>query len=155
MGNLSRRKFVALAGAVGLASALPGPISAETLEIKNGGTAGSDFTFLFITDTHIQPELNAAQGCDQCFRKARTIKSDFVIQGGDHVFDSLGVGRERASSLFDLYGKTEQDLGMKIYHTIGNHDCFGVYPASGVSPSRPSLRQEDIRGAVWKGLLLL
>ena len=48
-----------------------------------------------------------------------------------------GVGRERASSLFDLYGKTEQDLGMKIYHTLGNHDCFGVYPASGVSPTDP------------------
>ncbi len=42
-----------------------------------------------------------------------------------------------ASSLFDLYGKTEQDLGMKIYHTIGNHDVFGVYPASGVSPTDP------------------
>ena len=103
---------------------------------KPAGLA-EDFTFLFITDTHIQPELNAAQGCDQCFKKARTIKSDFAIQGGDHVFDSLGVGRERASSLFDLYGKTEQDLGMKIYHTIGNHDCFGVYPASGVSPTDP------------------
>ena len=96
-----------------------------------------DFTFLFLTDTHLQPELNATQGCAQCFKKARAIKSDFVIQGGDHVFDALGVDRSRATSLYDLYDKTEQDLGMKVYHTIGNHDCFGVYPGSGVAPSDP------------------
>lgn len=136
MGNLSRRNFVVLAGAAGLAAALPGSVAAKATG-TNSSPAVEGFTFLFITDTHIQPELNAAQGCDQCFKKARTTKSDFAIQGGDHVFDSLGVGRERASSLFDLYGKTEQDLGIKIYHTIGNHDCFGVYPASGVSPTDP------------------
>jgi 3',5'-cyclic AMP phosphodiesterase CpdA len=130
----NRRKFLALTGAAGLSAALPRKLWAEALAPN---PAVQDFTFLFITDTHIQPELNAAQGCDQCFGKARTIKCDFAIQGGDHVFDSLAVGRERASSLFDLYGKTEQDLGMKLHHTIGNHDVFGVYPASGVSPADP------------------
>jgi 3',5'-cyclic AMP phosphodiesterase CpdA len=124
---LNRRSFLALTGAAGLSTMLP-PAHASV---------PPDFTFLFITDTHLQPELNAAQGCDQCFKKARTIKADFVIQGGDHVFDSLAVNQSRASSIFDLYSKTEQDLGMKIHHTIGNHDCFGVYPASGVAPSDP------------------
>jgi 3',5'-cyclic-AMP phosphodiesterase len=134
MTTLNRRKFLALTGAAGLATVTPaslfGGLAAE---------APKDFTFLFLTDTHLQPELNAAAGCDQCFRKARTLKSDFAIQGGDHVFDSLGVSRARATSLFDLYAKTEQDLGMKLYHTIGNHDVFGVYPASGVSPESDSL----------------
>jgi Icc protein len=137
MGNLSRRNFVALASAAGLAAALPPRNFAEVLEPKASASGVEDFTFLFLTDTHLEPELNAAQGCDQCFKKARTIKSDFAIQGGDHVFDSLGVSRERASGLFDLYGKTEQDLGMKIYHTVGNHDVFGVYPTSGISPADP------------------
>jgi Icc protein len=132
--TFNRRKFLAITSAAGLSATLPKLLWAEASP-PNPGL--EDFSFLFITDTHIQPELNAAQGCDQCFKKARTIKSDFVIQGGDHVFDSLGVGGERASSLFDLYGKTEQDLGVKIYHTIGNHDVFGVYPASGVSPTDP------------------
>jgi Icc protein len=136
VSTFSRRKFVAMTGAAGLSTALRGPLFGQASSKPNPGVV-EDFTFLFITDTHIQPELNAAQGCDQCFKKARTIQSDFAIQGGDHVFDSLGVGRERATSLFDLYGKTEQDLGMKIYHTMGNHDCFGVYPASGVSPTDP------------------
>jgi 3',5'-cyclic-AMP phosphodiesterase len=128
---LNRRRFLGLSGAAGL-SALMGP-SLHSL----APAAAQDFSFLFITDTHLQPELNATQGCDQCFKKARTIKSDFVLQGGDHIFDGLQVGSSRASSLYDLYGKTEQDLGMKIYHTLGNHDCFGVYPSSGVAESDP------------------
>jgi Icc protein len=132
---MNRRRFLALTGAAGLSTWM-GP-SLHSLS-PAGHTAGSqDFTFLFITDTHLQPELNAAQGCDQCFKKARTIKSDFVLQGGDHVFDALEVNRSRATSVFDLYAKTEQDLGMKIYHTMGNHDCFGIYPSSGVAESDP------------------
>jgi Icc protein len=127
MTHWNRREFLKTAGAAGLYGVLPKAQAAKT----------QDFRFLFITDTHLQPELNAAAGCGQAFRKARTIKSDFVIQGGDHVFDSLAVSRERASSLFDLYGKTEQDLGVKVYHTLGNHDCFGVFPTSGVGESDP------------------
>src|SRR5580658_10385711 len=136
MATLSRRRFLAQSGAIGLSATLGVP-ARQANGSSTEATSVGDFTFLFITDTHLQPELNAAQGCDQCFKKAHAIKSDFAIQGGDHVFDSLGVGRERATSLFDLYRKTEQDLGMKIYHTIGNHDCFGIYPASGVSPTDP------------------
>lgn len=137
MTTLNRRSFLAVAGAAGLSAMIPSSV----LEAQKKPTARAahteDFSFLFITDTHLQPELNAAQGCDQCFKKARTIKSDFVIQGGDHVFDALGVSRARATGLFDLYGKTEQDLGVKIYHTLGNHDCLGIYPDSGVDSTDP------------------
>jgi 3',5'-cyclic AMP phosphodiesterase CpdA len=132
MTTFNRRNFLSLAGAAGVSAAFRNPLFGEA----NGGGTG-DFTFLFLTDTHLQPELNATEGCAQCFKKARAIKSDFVIQGGDHVFDSLAVSRERATSLFDLYGKTEQDLGMKLYHTIGNHDCLGVDLKSGVAPTDP------------------
>ncbi len=128
MSSLNRRSFLALTGAAGFSGALS----------SNAKAAGQgDFTFLFLTDTHLQPELNASQGCSQCFSKARRIRSDFAIQGGDHIFDALAVGPQRATSLFDLYGETEQTLGMKLHHTLGNHDCFGVYPGSGVSPDHP------------------
>ncbi len=130
MSPVNRREFLSLAGAAGLAAIAPSiPATAQP--------AAQDFSFLFITDTHLQPELNAAAGCDMAFKKARELKSDFVIQGGDHVFDSLAVSKERASGLFDLYGKTEQDLGLKVHHTLGNHDCFGIYPASGVTDADP------------------
>jgi 3',5'-cyclic-AMP phosphodiesterase len=133
MPTFNRRKFLALAGAACLTPHARGLISADAETIAQP----EDFSFLFLTDTHIQPELNAALGCNQCFQKARTFSSDFAIHGGDHVFDALGVPRNRATSLFDLYEKTEQDLSMKLHHTVGNHDVFGIYPASGVSPADP------------------
>ena len=127
--TLDRRRFLTLAGAsafaaTGLPEAFPAP-------------AGEAFSFLFLTDTHTQPELDAPRGTALAMDEARKVKADFAIQGGDHVFDALGVSRARATQLFDLYGKTEQDLGLKVHHTLGNHDCFGVYAASGSGPGDP------------------
>ena len=130
MKTWNRRDFLTLSAAAGAATALPFQLHAAPKQPQ-------DFTFLFITDCHLQPELDAAVGCHQAFAMARTISADFAIQGGDHVFDALGVPAARANSLIDLYTKTEQDLGLKVHHTIGNHDAFGIYPASGVSPSDP------------------
>lgn len=119
----NRRQFLSLLGgsaavaAIGTSPAFAAP--------KSQAHAGS-FEFLFLTDTHLQPELNATQGCDMAFRKAKALGADFALQGGDHVFDTMNVTKERAVSLFDLYAKTEQDLGLKMYHTCGNHDCFGI-----------------------------
>lgn len=131
MKTWNRRDFLALTVAAGSAAVVPSGLFGATVKKPE------DFSFLFITDCHLQPELNAAGGCHQAFVKARTLSADFAIQGGDHVFDALGVPRERASSLMDLYTKTEQDLGLKVHHTLGNHDCFGIYPASGVLPADP------------------
>jgi 3',5'-cyclic AMP phosphodiesterase CpdA len=129
--TLDRRRFLQLLGAAAGATALHG--YAATLSPSKP----ENFTFLFMTDTHTQPELDAAHGTDMAFRHARTFPADFTIQGGDHIFDALGVPAMRVLPLFDLYAKTEQDLGMKLYHTLGNHDCFGIYTKSGVSPIDP------------------
>jgi len=119
----SRRQFLSILGGTAAAVAVGGALGSTD---AFAAPPAESFEFLFLTDTHLQPELNASQGCDMAFKKARTMKADFAIQGGDHVFDSMNVSKTRAVSLFDLYGKTEQDLGLKVYHTCGNHDCFGV-----------------------------
>ena len=97
--------------------------------VKSGAeptARAEDFSFIFFTDTHLQPELNAAEGTSMAFRRARTMRADFAIGGGDFVFDVAAVPRERALSLYDMYTKAEQDLGLKIYHAIGNHDVVGA-----------------------------
>ena len=127
----NRRQFLTMTGGLAAAGALS-PWAALA------APAPQDFTFLFLTDAHIEPELDAAHGTDMAMKKARTIPADFAIQGGDHVFDALGVSQARATQLFDLYGKTEQDLGLKVYHTLGNHDIFGIYPSSGAGPADPA-----------------
>ena len=98
----------------------------------------SSFDFVFFTDTHIQPELDAAHGCDVCFRKIASTKADFAIMGGDHVYDAFGVDTARARMVFDLYARTEQLIGMPLHNAIGNHDVFGVLKKSGVAPTDPA-----------------
>jgi 3',5'-cyclic-AMP phosphodiesterase len=133
--RLNRRKFI---------SATVGATAAVTLGKKLAFAASSSvdapgsFDFIFFTDTHIEPELNAATGCDMCFRKIAGIKSDFAVMGGDHVFDALAVSSDRAKLVFDLYQKTEQSLQMKLYNTIGNHDLFGINTTRGVPPNDPA-----------------
>ncbi len=129
--SCGRRAFLSLSAGAGLAAGGLLPVRAAT------PLPHDSFSFLFITDTHLQPELDAAGGCHACFARARAIGGDFAIQGGDHVFDALGVGRPRADGLIGLYTRTEQDLGMSVRHAIGNHDCFGVYTKSGVQPTDP------------------
>ncbi|AQS85213.1 MAG: metallophosphoesterase [Acetobacter aceti] len=134
MFYFNRRTFLSFAGSSGLIKTIG---AKAALPVRPPLRSHKPFSFLFITDTHLQPELNAAGGCHQAFVKARSIHADFAIQGGDHVFDALGVNAGRASMLIDLYKRTAQDLSLPVHHAIGNHDCFGVYTKSGVQPTDP------------------
>lgn len=131
---MDRRRFLSLsamtAGAIAAA-----PLAGHT--DSRGSEAAGSFDFIFLTDTHIQPELDATNGCAMAFRKAKSIPAEFAIQGGDHVFDALAVDRKRADSLFDLYDHTQQALGLKVHHAIGNHDHFGLFTKSGVAAGSP------------------
>lgn len=140
--TLNRRQFLSLAAASAAATALPAWATPPP----------ASFEFLFITDCHTQPELDATHGTQMAMRQAKEVHADFAIQGGDHVFDALGVRKPRATALFDLYAKTEQDLGIKVHHVIGNHDCFGVYVASESQTSDPDYGKKmfaDRFGPTW------
>lgn len=94
------------------------------------------FTFAHVTDLHIQPELRAAERCRDCLAAINRERPEFVIAGGDLVFDALAVPRERARLLFDLYRETVKRLDAPLHNTLGNHDIFGLYQHSGVSPEQ-------------------
>jgi hypothetical protein len=131
--GLDRRTFLKTAAVAGMAASLaPTPLgwAAES--------AAGSLDFVFFTDTHIEPELDAGHGCDMCFRKIAGLKPEFAIMGGDHVYDALGVDGRRADQVFDLYKKTQQTLQMPLYHTVGNHDVFGILTKSGVTPNDPA-----------------
>ncbi len=133
---LDRRKFLKTGAAAGVAAAFGGS-AATLLAPSSADAAPGSFDFVFFTDTHIEPELDAPHGCDMCFRKIAALKPEFAIMGGDHVYDAVSVDRGRATTVFDLHKKTEQALQMPLYHTIGNHDIFGVSTQSGAAPSDP------------------
>jgi len=131
---LDRRKFLKTLAVASAATAFPTLSPFHAI----GTSALGSFDFVFFTDTHIQPELDAAHGCDMCFRKIASTNPEFAIMGGDHVFDAFGVNGARALKVYDLYSQTEQLLGMPLHHAIGNHDVFGVLSSSGVAPTDPA-----------------
>ena len=146
MNLLDRRRFLSLAGAAGAALSLEGSKVAQAL----APSMSQDFDFLFFTDTHIEPELDAAKGCAMAFKHMRGVKADFALQGGDHVIDSLAVPKARSLSLFELYDKTQQDLSIPVHHAIGNHDVLGLFPKSGVDPADPQYGKKYFRDHIGK-----
>jgi Icc protein len=112
--QLDRRNFLKTLAAAGATAALP-TLRAGEPRADNPPQPGS-FDFVFFTDTHIQPELDAAHGCDMCFRKIAS----------------------SARMVFDMYGRAEQLIGMPLHNAIGNHDVFGVLTRSGVAPTDPA-----------------
>lgn len=92
----------------------------------------STFSVVFMTDIHLQPELNAVEGFRKAMDSINKYNPDFVISGGDLIMDALAQKQPRADSLYTLYKQEVKKLKMPVYNTIGNHEFFGVYPQSGV-----------------------
>ena len=143
--NQDRRKFLQSLAAAGAAAAFPGiPLLNHGIANATAALTSSEkpqpaasFDFAFFTDTHIQPELDAAHGCQMAFAKIAAAKPEFAICGGDLVFDALGASRGRTDMLFDLYQRTEASVQVPLHHAIGNHDLYGILTQSGAAPTDP------------------
>jgi 3',5'-cyclic AMP phosphodiesterase CpdA len=101
------------------------------------GPQAPSFSFVFMTDIHIQPELDADEGFEQAIAKVNQLDPDFVITGGDLIMDALAQSHERSAELYDLYQSKLPEFNMPVYNTIGNHEIFGLYEKSGISPDHP------------------
>lgn len=132
--GMNRRKFLQTSAAAALTLAAPalpfGKSAAKTRRAER-------FTFIHFTDTHVQPELRAGEGLHQCIEVMNRVGADFAIHGGDIVFDVFKTDRKRAHRLYDLYLRELKHFKAPTHHVIGNHDVFGVDPASGVARSDP------------------
>ena len=95
------------------------------------------FSFAFLTDIHLQPELNAPEGFNKAISEVNRLGPDFVLTGGDLIMDALGQTFNRADSLYDLYAEMSQSLEMPVHNTMGNHEEFGYYESSGVTSEHP------------------
>ena len=98
----------------------------------------SSFSFVFMTDIHIKSEVAAA--FLQVIDSVNKLKPDFVVTGGDLVFDVMRGKPKNADTLFQLYRTLTKKLNMPIYNGIGNHDLFGIYPESDVDSTYPQYK---------------
>jgi 3',5'-cyclic AMP phosphodiesterase CpdA len=95
------------------------------------------FRFVFMTDIHVMPERRGAEGFAAAIERVNEIGPDFVITGGDLIYDALETSYERADSLYDLYISMCGSFRMPVHHTIGNHEVYGLYHSSGADPAHP------------------
>ncbi|WP_303924333.1 metallophosphoesterase [Draconibacterium sediminis] len=102
---------------------------------QQADSATDDFSFVFMTDIHITPERNATEGFSQAIDTINSLTPDFVLTGGDNIMDALGQTYEASDSLYKLYENTVAKVKAPVYNTMGNHEVFGLYENSGVSPS--------------------
>ncbi|MBT3228423.1 MAG: metallophosphoesterase [Candidatus Marinimicrobia bacterium] len=95
------------------------------------------FTFTYLTDIHVQPERHAIDGFNQALASAKVLEPDMILTGGDLIMDALGQSHGRADSLYQLFAELTSTVKIPIHNTIGNHEVFGLYEKSGISPDHP------------------
>ncbi|MEN8229732.1 MAG: metallophosphoesterase, partial [Bacteroidota bacterium] len=107
------------------------------------------FTFTFLTDIHIQPELRATEGFQMAIDSVNAIAPDFVITGGDLVYDVLNASHERADSLYNLYKEMTKGFNMPVYNTMGNHEIYG-YASSEADPQHSEYGEKMYENRIGK-----
>ncbi|WP_158858766.1 metallophosphoesterase family protein [Lunatibacter salilacus] len=100
----------------------------------------STSTFVFLTDVHLKPEMNAPIGFQLAIDKINELNPDFILSGGDQVYDVMRGNQERADSLFTLYTEMSKGFDMKVYNRMGNHDLFGIYEESPKDETHPDYK---------------
>lgn len=102
----------------------------------------ASFEFAFLTDIHVQPERNAADGFSKAVNHVNRLNPHFVLTGGDLISDAAGQTYERSDSLYQLYTAISQQFNMPVHNTIGNHDLFALYNNKGVKKNHPEYRKK-------------
>ncbi|MBC8134782.1 MAG: metallophosphoesterase [Fibrella sp.] len=121
----------------GVSLATTGSTLLTTLDAD--GAEPQKFSFVHITDTHIQPELGAAEGVKKAFDAIRALKEKpaFALIGGDIVMDVALVDRPRSDLLYDLWNKAAAELSLPLYYTVGNHDVYAIGGKTPVAADDP------------------
>jgi len=109
-----------------------------------------EFSFVFMTDIHLQPERNATEGFKSAIKKVNDLDPDFVITGGDLIMDALGQTYGRSDSLYNLYTKVAEDFNMPVHNTVGNHEIYGWYERSGADRNHPEFGKKMFEKRIEK-----
>ena len=111
----------------------------------------TSFSFVFMCDIHLMPELNAVKGFRQAIDSINHLNPDFVVAGGDMIKDALHVPFTRADSLYRLYLSTEKYIHAPVYHVMGNHEIFGLYTKeSGADSTHPEFLKKMYEHRIGK-----
>jgi len=109
-----------------------------------------NFEFVFLTDIHVQPESQGAEGFLKAIEKVNSLNPDFVLTGGDLIMDALDQTKERADSLYQLYLELQKKFTMPVYNTPGNHEHYAFYMRDEIERSDPDYGDKMFRRYMGK-----
>jgi 3',5'-cyclic AMP phosphodiesterase CpdA len=101
---------------------------------------GESFSFAFLTDIHLKPEMGAPKGFQMAIDKVNELNPDFVLTGGDLVYDAMRGNQARSDTLFSLYETMSAGFNMPVYNCLGNHDLFAIYAESPETSDHPDYK---------------
>lgn len=100
----------------------------------------SDFSFAFLTDIHLKPE--SLEAFQMVIDTVNQLDIDFVLTGGDMVYDVLRGNKLKSDSLFSLYKHASSKFKVPVHNCIGNHELFGIYEESKEDSLHPDYKYE-------------
>lgn len=98
------------------------------------------FSFVFMTDIHLAPERGAQQAFEIVIDTINKLNADFVMTGGDNVYDVLRGNFNRSDCLFASYKNAIESINIPVYNCIGNHELFGIYEESDIDSLHPDYK---------------
>jgi Icc protein len=92
--------------------------------------AQQKFSFVFMSDVHYTTKFNAPKGFDLVVDTLNKIKPDFVLSGGDNIYDALRVTEKEAVANTTAFLKAAKQIKAPVHYAIGNHEVFQLYEKS-------------------------
>jgi 3',5'-cyclic AMP phosphodiesterase CpdA len=129
---MTRRNFMKSMAAAGATTAIL-PEALAKLPRQNNPSDGNDsprsgeFYFVHLTDPHVRQKRKGDEGFRKCLNSIKTIHPpvDFVLTGGDLVFDGCYTPKEEYLRTLDIFKNLCDESGLKFHHGLGNHDPLG------------------------------
>ena len=137
---MKRRDFIGNSAGLG-AAVLTNPSAILTTQVKK-----PPIRVAHLTDFHVKPGKEIEASVAKAMHHAQILvpEIDFIINGGDAIWDSLEADKEKTQIQWDLFTSIlKKEISLPVYHCIGNHDIWGWF----IKENKPE--NERQYGKVW------
>ncbi|HNT35596.1 MAG TPA: metallophosphoesterase [bacterium] len=153
--KINRREFikdtVIVSSTVGLTSAFGSSADASFLGLGRkdnspGNPKKANFRFVHMADQHVFDKRQGTEGYKVCIQSVRALrpKPNFVLMGGDMVFDGCYNTKEDYLRWLKQTREISDQLHCRWYPCMGNHDPFGLSPRRKCDPNDPDIGKQLI-----------
>lgn len=91
------------------------------------GYGQEKFSFVFMSDVHYTQKFDAPKGYQLLMDTLNALKPDFVMSGGDNIYDALRVTEKEAVANTEAFLKASKKIKVPVHYAIGNHEVFQLY----------------------------